>query len=132
MPPNDLDFLFARLLEKAAALGRHLDQNAPAIRRISSATDEVGAFHVTDQAGHRRPSHALERGQLPDIRALVEHQAGQHGKTRRAEIQLNVNLSQAPAKMLNEHIQALGLLADLACFHAAHDNIVSTANQYRR
>ena len=132
MQPNDLDFLSASLLEKVAALGCHLDQNAAAIRRISGTADEVRALHVADQAGHRRPSHALECGQLPDIRATVEDQAGQHGKTSRTEIQLDVDLSQAPAKVLNEHIQALGLLANLACFHAAHDNIVSTANQYRR
>jgi hypothetical protein len=104
MPPNDFDFLSASLLEKAPALRRHLDQNPPAIRRISGAADEVRAFHIADQAGHRRAPHALERGQLPNLRAPVENQAGQRRKTSRAEIELNVNFSQAPAKVLNEHI----------------------------
>jgi len=52
MPPNDLDFPFASLLEVAPAFRRRSDQNAAAIRRISGAPHEVRTFHIADQSGH--------------------------------------------------------------------------------
>ena len=69
-------------VEERLAFGCRAEEDRAAVARVTLARDEPGRLHRVDEAGHRRGSHALTRGELAERARAAEDESPERGQAR--------------------------------------------------